>query len=318
MCNLQNSPCPLCRGNSFDPYLRAPDRFDLGAGELYQLQRCRQCRMIYLNPRPTETDSARFYQNENYLPFASANAPRTMLARLYDLLRRYNLRWKRKLLARFIPTGSLLDAGCGTGEFIDEMRRAGWQVHGLERDASASAWAREHLQLPVDTGSLQDLDSIHSSFDAITLWHVLEHLYDPRGALEILNRRLKAQGFLVIAVPNAAALDAKIYRQNWIALDAPRHVNHFTLETLAGCAQLAGFTLRWWQQLPLDAFFNALMSEKLAIEIKRAGVWEWPLRGLRAGMVACLSLLGGGHNPFSTQFRGATIVGVFQKRAEVL
>ncbi|MGH7492084.1 MAG: class I SAM-dependent methyltransferase, partial [bacterium] len=224
------------------------------------------------------------------------------------------LSWKRKLLSRFCATGSLLDAGCGTGEFLNEMRRAGWKVHGLERDAAASAWAREHLELPVDTGSLHDLDSIHSSFDAITLWHVLEHLYDPRTALEILNRRLEAKGFLVVAVPNAAALDARIYRQNWIALDAPRHVNHFTLETLAGCAHLAGFTLRWWQQLPLDAFFNTLMSEKLAAEIKRAGTWEWPFRFLRAGMVAGLSLVGGSHNPFSSKFRGATIVAVFQKK----
>jgi SAM-dependent methyltransferase len=239
-----------------------------------------------------------------------------MLARAYDLLRRYNLHWKRKLLSRFCATGSLLDAGCGTGEFLDEMRRAGWKVHGLERDASASAWAREHLQLPVETGSLQDLDSSHSSFDAITLWHVLEHLYDPRGALEILHRRLGAKGFLLIAVPNAAALDAEIYRQNWIALDAPRHVNHFTLETLTGFAHLAGFTLRWWQQLPLDACFNALMSEKLAAEVKKAGVWEWPFRLMRAGLAACMSLLGGGHTPFSTQFRGATIVAVFQKKED--
>jgi 2-polyprenyl-3-methyl-5-hydroxy-6-metoxy-1,4-benzoquinol methylase len=312
--HLEHCPCPLCRGNTPDLYLRAPDRFDLAGGEIYQLQRCRQWGMIYLNPRPTETASARFYQNESYLPFASANAPRTMLVRVYDLLRRYNLRWKRKLLSRFCATGSLLDAGCGTGEFMDEMRRVGWKVHGLERDAAASAWAREHLHLPVDTGSLQDLESMHFSFDAVTLWHVLEHLYDPRTALELLHRRLNEQGVLVVAVPNAAALDAKIYRQNWIALDAPRHVNHFTIETLAGCAQLAGFALRWRQQLPLDAFFNTLMSEKLVAEIKRAGEWEWPFRLLRAGVVACLSLLGGSPNPFSTHFRGATIVAVFQKK----
>ncbi len=269
--------------------------------------------MIYLSPRPAEADSALFYQNENYLPFASANASRTSLARMYDFLRRHNLRWKRALVSRFQIKGSLLDVGCGTGEFLEEMRCAGWQVYGLERDAGASAWAREHLKLNVVTGSLQEWPLPVSSVEVITLWHVLEHLYHPREALAILYRHLAKNGVVIVAVPNIAGLEARIYRQNWIALDTPRHVNHFSLGTLARCAASAGFALRWWQQLPLDAFFNALMSEKLAAEIKGAGVWEWPFRLLRAGTAAGLSLLGGSHHPFATKFRGATIVAVLQK-----
>ena len=242
--------------------------------------------MIYLNPRPAEAESGRYYQNENYLPFASANAPRTMLAHAYDLLRRYNLGWKRKLVSRFAGTGKLFDAGCGTGEFLEEMRRTGWEVFGLERDTAAAAWARKHLKLAVATGSLQDWQPPASPFAVITLWHVLEHLYDPRTALEILHRHLAPEGTLIIAVPNIAGLDAGVYGPNWIALDAPRHVNHFSLHTLAGCAAMSGFTLRWWQQLPLDAFFNTLMSERLGAAASNSGAFWWPLRLLRAGITA--------------------------------
>lgn len=269
--------------------------------------------MIVLNPRPAERDSGVYYQNQNYLPFASAGAPRTPLVHVYDFVRRFNLRWKRKLVSRFSSRGRLLDLGCGTGEFLAEMRQAGWQVYGLERDAGASAWAREHFKLAVDTGSLQEWIPPVSAFEAITLWHVLEHLYEPLETLRTLHRLLAPAGVLLIAVPNIGGLDAQVYRQHWIALDAPRHVNHFTLETLAVCAATAGFALRWWQQLPLDAFFNSLMSEKLAAEMQRTAWWQWPLRLLRAGMVSVSSLLAGGHHPFAAKFRGATIVAMFQK-----
>ncbi len=271
--------------------------------------------MLILNPRPHEEDSGRYYQNENYLPFASANTPQTLLAAAYDFLRSYNLRWKRKLVSRFCKSGSLLDVGCGTGEFMDEMRRAGWNVHGLERDAAASAWARERLQLSVATGSVQALPSFASSFEVITLWHVLEHLYDPSGALELLHQRLREHGILVLAVPNAGGIDAKIYGKNWIAWDAPRHVNHFNLRTLAGGAAMAGFALRWWQQLPLDAFFNTLMSERLAAAAHHSNLFWWPLRLLRAGIATGLSLLAGSNSPFKKNYGGATIVAVFQKNA---
>lgn len=305
--------CPLCQADEAEKYLTAPDRFAKAEGEVYALQRCRRCGMVYLDPRPAEAESGAYYQHAEYLPFASVAAPRSFIEKLYAVLRQANLRWKKNLIERFAARGDLLDVGCGTGELLAFMRTRGWRVRGLERDANAANWGRNNLQLEIQIGSVAALAHTPHEYDVITMWHVLEHIYDPGAALGLLSQRLKKDGVLIVAVPNLASLDARFYRAHWIALDAPRHVNHFTLSTLAQCAARQGFRLRWRQQLPLDAFFNAFMSERLRAEGSQAPAWLWPLRLLRAGVTACASLLGGCHTPFTSGQAGATLVAVFEK-----
>lgn len=269
--------------------------------------------MVYLSPRPAEADSGRYYQHAEYLPFASVAAPRSFIERLYAALRQANLRWKKNLIERFAAPGDLLDAGCGTGELLAFMREAGWRVRGLERDANAAEWGRKNLQLEIQSGSIDTLAHSLQQYDVITMWHVLEHIYDPNAALHLLFQCLKKGGVLIVAVPNLASCDAKFYHRHWIALDVPRHVNHYTLPTLAQCATQQGFTLRWWQQLPLDAFFNTLMSERLQAASFKSPAWLWPLRIARAGMITLASLLGGCRTPFTSGRAGATLVAVFEK-----
>jgi len=269
--------------------------------------------MIYLNPRPREVDSGRYYQHAEYLPFSSTAAPRSLIEKLYAALRRVNLRWKKNLLARFHAAGDLLDVGCGTGEFLAVMRAAGWQVRGLERDAAAAEWGRGQLQLSIQTGSVLDVRSEAVQYAVITMWHVLEHVYHPHEALRHLARLLQEDGVLIIAVPNIASVDAKFYRRHWIALDVPRHVNHFSLSTLARCAAAHGLALHWARQLPLDAFFNTLMSERLLASCHKAPAWLLPFRLLRAGLIALVSLLAGSHSLFASAQKGATLVAVFKK-----
>lgn len=315
-----SAACPLCGGERSELFRAAPDRFSPQAGALYKIHRCLQCNMIYLNPRPAEENSGRFYEHADYLPFASLTAAPSLIARVYERVRRANLRWKRRVVTEFLQrnndkktAGKLLDVGCGTGEFLAEMKLAGWQVEGLERDERAAKWAREQQQIPVTAGRVEQLTASTQQYDLITLWHVLEHLYRPGLALEILAQRLRNDGCLLIAVPNIAGVDARVYKSNWVALDAPRHVNHFSLETLGRLAAKQGLTLRWWRQLPLDNFFNTLMSEKLAAQQRRGRFYLWPLRLLRALGVACISYLGGSHTPFSYASYGASLVCFFEK-----
>lgn len=321
MAELEQTTCPLCGNNRTELYCEAPDRFSPQAGLLYALQRCLQCSLIYLNPRPREEDSVRYYEHADYLPFASLSptSRSTLTARLYELLRRINLRWKRRVITKFRPpanvqTSHLLDLGCGTGEFLATMKVAGWQVRGIERDPRAAAWAREQAQLPVLTGGIEVLQTIDQRYDVITLWHVLEHLYHPGVALAIIAKHLRENGWLLVAVPNIASIDARIYKQNWVALDAPRHLAQFSLETLGRLASKHGLTLRWWRQLPMDALFNALMSEWLAAG-RRPGKWLlWPLRLVRVILVAAASLIGGSHTPFTYAAYGASLVCFFEKK----
>lgn len=291
--------------------MRVADRFALAEGPSYDLQRCRVCGMIYLNPRPAEAMSGRYYQHEAYLPFASLAARPTATQKLYDYLRQINLRWKRRLLSRFCARGALLDVGCGTGEFLAFMRASGWQVRGLERDPAAADWGRRNFQLDIETGSVQDLKA-GSPSDVITLWHVLEHLYSPKAALLHLRDQLTEGGQLIIAAPHIESFDARVYGSDWIALDVPRHVNHFTLPALQRLAETCGFHLLACRQLPLDAFFNAMMSEQLQAQARKSRSWFLPLRFACAGAVAATSLIAGSRF-FPGRFRGATLVVVLQK-----
>jgi SAM-dependent methyltransferase len=182
----------------------------------------------------------------------------------------------------------------------------------LERDEKASAWARENLGIPVTSGDLHSLPEHAGPFDVITMWHVLEHLYDPAHAVKRLHGLLAKTGFLLVAVPNIGGIDAQVYRGNWIALDTPRHVNHFAASSLTRLLTGAGFSPLANRQLPLDPFFNTFMSEELGRKRSQATSLSLPFRYARAGLVSLLSLAGGSRL-FSGRF-GATLVFLFAKK----
>ncbi len=317
MAEFETTPCPVCQSHRSVDFLNAPDRFSADLSASFSLLRCESCAMVYLSPRPTEAESWRYYQHEAYLPFSSAQQGKSATDRVYRLVRRVNLRWKRRLIEQYWRGGTakgagrLLDIGCGTGEFLAAVRKGGWQVEGVERDEKASTWARESLGIPVRTGDLDSLPTTSAPFDIITLWHVLEHLYDPVGAVRRIRDLLAKGGFVLIALPNIRGIDARIYGSDWIALDTPRHVNHFAPTTLTRLLTDAGFVPLARRQLPFDAFFNTLMSEELRGKRRSSSILFLPFRLVRAGAVSLLSLLGGSR-VFSARY-GATMVFLFGK-----
>ncbi|MFQ5631113.1 MAG: class I SAM-dependent methyltransferase, partial [bacterium] len=258
--HIETAPCPVCHTLNSKTYLCVPDRFALEKGNRFSLVQCQECTLIYLNPRPVEEASAAFYENEEYTPFVSAQSTQSGFDKIYQRIRKYNNSWKRRLIERNTPEkGSLLDVGCGTGEFIAEMARSGWQTRGLERDPKAAAYAVGELELDVICGTLDAMPSAPESYDVVTMWHVLEHLYEPHRALVQIRETLKSGGLLVLAAPNANSLDAKFYKENWVAYDAPRHLQHFTLKSLRSLCEMHNFTLVKKMLLPVDCYFNALM-----------------------------------------------------------
>lgn len=306
--------CPICHTVNTKIFLRVPDRFEITKGERFALLKCRKCTLIYLNPRPVEQTSSIFYDHEEYTPFVSAQHSNSGFDKLYQSARGYNNKWKRKKIEREMPEkGRLLDVGCGTGEFIEEMARAGWQVRGLERDPKAAAFAVEKLKLNVVCGTLENMPAAAESFDVVTMWHVLEHLYHPHKALIQIRDILKPDGLLVIAVPNANSLDALFYKQNWVAYDAPRHLQHFNLKSLRSLCEMHNFTLVRKMLLPIDSFFNALMSEKLIEKREHNSAKTKVFRLARAGIVAKSALFFGLVSNMFSHPRGSTLLLMLRK-----
>jgi len=136
--------------------------------------------------------------------------------------------------------GKLLDLGCGNGRYLALMRDAGWDVTGVEPDPVAAKTAQEEFGIPVTVGTLQDAGLPAGSFDAITLSHVIEHVYDPIALLSECRRLLKPEGKAVIVTPNIKSLGHRKFGISWRGLEAPRHLFIFSLTTLRVCCEMAG------------------------------------------------------------------------------
>ena len=163
--------------------------------------------------------------------------------------------WQQRLYAHRVrmigsvtggTRGRVLDVGCGRGLLLREFQRCGWEVQGTEVSHQAANYAREVLGLKVATGDLPNLNLPPNHFDAVTLWHVLEHLPDPRLWLAEVNRILKPGGALFIGVPNFGGWEARLCRDKWFHLDVPRHLTHFTRNSLTVALQDSGFRDRAW------------------------------------------------------------------------
>ena len=210
----------------------------LGCPGDFAWHRCPQCGLHFLSPRPTLEDIAAYYPS-HYAAYRRA----------IDQERWFFMRWKRRrnlgpsvtaVRSFFTQAGRLLDVGCATGNYLAEMRRRGWEVHGVEIQAEAAAYARDALQLDVFNGDLLEAPYPAASFDAITLWDVLEHTHDPLAIMRAVRRLLRPGGIVAFSIPELCSTDAAQFGKYWIGFDAPRHLYLFEDETIALLLRRAG------------------------------------------------------------------------------
>ena len=220
---MESTICNLCGSNQTDLYYEGRDR-QLGGTKRFRLVRCRQCGLIYLNPRPSRDEIGRHYPDD-YEPFTRFSHDRSGPAARWSQTRYLDKRCKAVM--RWKSSGRLLDVGCATGEFLARMMKYGWQVQGVELSPTAAEAARREYGLDVLTGDLAQAQFPDRCFDVVTLWDVLEHLYDPVAELAEINRILRDDGLLVIELPNTRSFDAALFGPYWIGLDMPRHLYVF-------------------------------------------------------------------------------------------
>ncbi len=274
--------CIVCGSGASHPHLSAPNRFDVE--EVFPLVRCSRCGFVYLSPRPSQDAIGSYYEDERYHPHQAR--AEGLVDRVYRILRDWNLRYKRWLIEPYHKRGTLLDFGCGTGEFLVEMAANGWRATGVE-PADQAREVAEGLGLGVHA----DLQACTGPFDVITLWHVLEHVHEALGQFRRLRELLAPGGIIVMALPNIGSVDAGAYGPHWVALDVPRHLYHFRPRDFRRFAARSGLKAVGGGLLPLDTPYNVLLSEQLVSQIEGgSGVWGL-LRSL--GIALGASIWGG-------------------------
>jgi len=202
-----------------------------------------------------------YYRSDEYISHSNTN--KGLVNRLYHMVRRQTLSDKYRLVASATRKrqGKLLDIGAGTGAFVGYMQKEGWEVTGLEPDETARERARTDnaVQL-LDTDQLFQLPP--DSFDAITLWHVMEHVHALHPYVEQLKTLVRRNGRIFIAVPNYTSYDARVYGENWAAYDVPRHLYHFSPDAMATLLEAHGLQLQYSQPMWYDAIYISMLSEK--------------------------------------------------------
>lgn len=221
--SMEAAPCEVCGSEERRPIASRTDLF-LGGDTLFSMVECLHCGAIYQHPRPAPESMAQFYPSDyqQYTPSVQAEP----WIRRID--RRYGLRKRCNVVTRHVKQGRLLDVGCATGDFLSEMKhQPGWTVAGIEPSVHAAKYARDAVGVPIASGTLNDAPFAPASFDAITMWDVLEHVYDPRSVIAESVRLLRPGGVLVINHPNLDSIDRRIFGRLWLGYELPRHLYLF-------------------------------------------------------------------------------------------
>lgn len=256
---LHYNNCPVCESTDIKNVLTAMDY--TVSGEMFAIAECNACSLRFTQDVPDEVSINPYYKSENYI--SHTNTSKGLINRLYQAVRKITLQQKRKLIEKTTgkKEGQLLDVGSGTGAFVNEMKENGWQVTGLEPDADAVTVAKQVYNL-----ELKNINQFYhlpaDSFDAITLWHVMEHVHDLPAYVQQLKMLLKKDGKLFIAVPNYTSKDAAIYNEYWAAYDVPRHLYHFSPKSIKVLMEKNGMKLLQQQPMWFDSFYISMLSSK--------------------------------------------------------
>ncbi|MBN2484683.1 MAG: class I SAM-dependent methyltransferase [Bacteroidales bacterium] len=252
--------CLVCNSPDTSMFLECTDHFV--SGEKFIVNRCKTCGFRFTANAPDEMSIAGYYHSENYI--SHSNTQKGIVNSLYHQVRKFMLGQKCKMIKHFTPGKKILDIGCGTGHFLNYMQHKGFQVSGVEIEPSARKFAMENFNLAVRSPR-ETLNEKHTGeFDVVTLWHVLEHIYDIKGYLEWIFDSLKPNGFLFVALPNFDSYDAQKYAKYWAAYDVPRHLWHFNPLTFEKLINQYEFQTIRVKPLVFDAYYNCMMSARYA------------------------------------------------------
>lgn len=255
---IRYDKCPACHGTKIHEVLICKDY--TVSKEDFSVWHCDTCSLRFTQDVATEEKIGPYYQSEEYI--SHSNTSKGLINRVYQWVRNYTIKKKVSLIQKQSgkSTGSILDVGCGTGEFLAGMKSAGWAVQGLEPDEGARTQASSITGTSV--GEPDDLFSLSQKYDVITMWHVLEHVHRLHEYLDRFQELLAEGGVILIAVPNYTSTDATHYQEHWAAYDVPRHLYHFSPKSIDHLMAGHGFGVDTHLPMPFDAFYVSMLSEQ--------------------------------------------------------
>ena len=223
-------PCPVCGRLEAYRWLAAPDRFH-GRREIYTLLRCPACSLVWLSHPPQPDEMYQHYTEayDRLISAAGEGSPQ---------------RWRDRnaALATHKQSGALLDLGCSSGAFLQTLRGRNWDLHGIEMSEQSAKIAQEKTGAKIFVGKILEAEFPTNSFDVITCFDVFEHLYEPWRVMERIGKWLKPGGIFYVLVPNIDSAEGRIFGSYWHGLELPRHLFHYSPESLEFLAKSVGLT----------------------------------------------------------------------------
>lgn len=219
--------------------------------------------LLITYPRPSEAALPSYYESEEYI--SHTDSKRTLMDKVYQLIKSYSLKRKLKLINKlWASKGRILDIGCGTGDLLSVCEKAGWQISGVEPNDKARVLAQNKVSdsrnIKPNVAELSDQEK--GSFHIISMWHVLEHVPNLMEYIEKVKELLVEDGYMIIAVPNFKSYDAGYYKEFWAAYDVPRHLWHFSKNSIEHIFGQHDFEVVNTLPLVFDSFYVSLLSEK--------------------------------------------------------
>ncbi len=279
--------------NKLNPFISCKDY--TVSRETFHIVQCEACGFRFTNPRPDENEIGKYYESEEYISHSGTN--RGVVNKIYSIVRNYTIKQKVKLINKQLRTPNselrtILDLGCGTGEFLNACKQNDWNVTGIEPSEVARKHAKESFGInPILPEELFGVKE--KQFNVITMWHVLEHIHQLHKTIEQINKILADDGAFIVAVPNCNSFDAKKYGEHWAGYDVPRHIHHFTKKDIKKLFSRFGFKLEEVLPMKFDSYYVSLLSEKY--KTGKSNLVAGFFSGLKSNLSA------GGDNGYSSQ-----------------
>lgn len=259
--------CPVCESTSFKDFLDVKDH--MITQEVFKIVVCDNCGFHFTNPVPDASVISKYYKSEKYISHSSSKKGFTNF--LYHIVRKRTLKDKVNWIKKETDGKRLLDIGSGSGHFLNVANKNGFNVDGLEPDDDARKFAKKHNNIEAKPQSeLYNIEN--NTYDVVTMWHVLEHVYELRKDVQRISEIIKTNGKLFVALPNMNGFDAHYYNHFWSGYDVPRHLYHFKKEDIIRLMEQFNFKFKKVIPMKYDAYYISMLSEKYRKRLSIFGI----------------------------------------------